>query len=54
MLDACTSKQVLYDNKIYENLNLEKEVGIKIKSMETSSQLKLVRNSYVQYSSIST
>ena len=30
-----------------KNLNLRKEVGIAIKSKETSSQFKSVRNSYV-------
>ena len=33
--------------KIYKKLNLRKEVGITIKSKETSSQLKPVKNSYV-------
>ena len=32
---------------MYKNLNLRKEVGITIKIKETSSQLELVRNSYV-------
>ena len=32
---------------MYKTLNLRKEVGIAIKSKETSSQLKLFRNSYV-------
>ena len=33
--------------KIYKNLNLRKEVGIAIKSKETSSQLEPFRNSHV-------
>ena len=33
--------------KMYKNSNLRKEVGIAIKSKETSSQFKSVRNSYV-------
>ena len=33
--------------KMYKNLNLRKEVGIAIKSKETSIQLELVRKSYV-------
>ena len=32
---------------IYKDFNLKKEVGIALKSKETSSQLELVRNSYV-------
>ena len=32
---------------MYKNLNPKKEVGIAIKSKETSSQLILARNSYV-------
>ena len=32
---------------MYKSLNLRKEVRIAIKSKETSSQLELVRNSYV-------
>ena len=34
-------------NKMYKKFKFEKEVGIAIKSKETSSQLKPVRNSYV-------
>ena len=33
--------------KIYKNSNLREEVGIAIKSKETSSQLELIRNSHV-------
>ena len=33
--------------KMYKNSNLRKEVGIAIKSKETSSQFESVRNSYV-------
>ena len=32
---------------MYKNSNLRKEVGIEIKSKETSSQFESVRNSYV-------
>ena len=32
---------------MYKNLNLRKEVGIAIKSEETSNQFESVRNSYV-------
>ena len=34
-------------NKMYKKFKFEKEVGIAIKSKETSSQLELVRNNYV-------
>ena len=34
-------------DKVYKKSNLRKEVGITIKSKETSSQLEPVRNSYV-------
>ena len=35
-------------HKMYKNSNLRKEVGIAIKSKETSSQFESVRNSYVR------
>ena len=37
----------LLKHKMYKNWNLRKEVGITIKSKETSSQFESVRNSYV-------
>ena len=37
----------IYTRCIYKNSNLRKEVGIAIKSKETSSQFESVRNSYV-------
>ena len=43
----CMSACLGYTYKMYKNSNLRKEVGIAIKSKETSSQFESVRNSYV-------
>ena len=37
----------IYINKIYKKSNLRKEIEAAIKSEETSSQIKAVRNNYV-------
>ena len=44
---AATSTTYVYVYKICKKSNLRKEVGTAMKSKETSSQLKPVRNTYV-------
>ena len=47
ILTSFLLKPAICINKMYKNSNLRKEVGIAIKSKETSSQFESVRNSYV-------
>ena len=46
-IDKCSLLISININKMYQKFEFKKEVGIAIKSKETSSQFEPVRNSYV-------